>query len=204
MGDTFEGILDRFSAAGAGFDRLARWVRPDQWAAPTPCAEWDVRLLVNHMTRGNLGYARLLEGGTGAEFVRLRDVDALGDDPVGAYAKSVRVCAEAFAAPGALERVLDYPLGRVTGRQALAVRTTDSVIHTWDLARALGADERLEPDLVVWIDENLDEIYAGLPETPAALETTHRFFAAPEGPADPAASRQDRLLRRMGRSGTGG
>lgn len=159
-----------------------------------------MRQLVNHMTRGNLGYVRLLHGGTGADFLRLRDVDALGTDPVGAYIRSVRDCAEAFGGPGALERSLDYPLGRVTGRQALAVRITDSAVHTWDLARAVGADDGLDLGLVAWIDGHLEEIYAGLAETPTAAETTHRFFGVAEGEPASDASRQDRLLHRMGRS----
>ncbi|WP_345033541.1 maleylpyruvate isomerase N-terminal domain-containing protein [Kutzneria kofuensis] len=48
------------------------------WAAPTPCTEWDVRQLVNHVVRGNLNYVALLDGGTAAEFLRWREVDALG------------------------------------------------------------------------------------------------------------------------------
>jgi uncharacterized protein (TIGR03086 family) len=200
MADSLEGSLDRFVLSSTGFERRLRTVRPEQWAWPTPCTEWDVRHLVNHMTRGNLNYVGLLRGGTRAEFLRLRDADALGTDPVGAYARSAEECAEAFASPGALELILDYPLGKVTGRQALAVRTTDATIHTWDLARAIGVEDELDVGLVEWIDVHLEHIYAGLAETPVAADTTHRFFAAPRGgPADDA-SRQDRLLRRMGRT----
>ncbi|GAA4544447.1 TIGR03086 family metal-binding protein [Amycolatopsis samaneae] len=186
-----------FLLAGKGFERRLRKVRQDQWRRPTPCTEWNVRALVNHMTRGNLSYLRLAEGGDSAEFLRLRDADALGDDPVGAYTRSVEQCAEAFARPGVLDRLLDYPLGELPGRQALAVRTTDSVIHTWDLARAIGADETLDSDLVAWIDEHLDTIYKGLNESPVATSTTHRFFAARD--ETPSTSRQDSLLRLMGR-----
>jgi uncharacterized protein (TIGR03086 family) len=108
-----------------------------------------------------------------------RDADALGTDPVGAYCRSAQECAEAFARPGALQLVLDYPLGQVTGQQALAIRTTDSAIHTWDLAHAVDADDSLDLSLVAWIDHHLGDIYAGLAETPAAAATSHRFFAAP-------------------------
>jgi uncharacterized protein (TIGR03086 family) len=193
-------LIDRFVLSSTEFLEKLRRVRPDQWASPTPCTEWNVRDLVNHMAQGNRNYVMLLEGGTRAEFLRMREVDALGADPVTAYARSVRDCAAAFATPGALQRVLDYPLGRVTGRQALAVRITDSTVHTWDLARAIGVDETLDAGLVGWIDDHLDEIYAGLAETPVAVDTTHRFFAAPEGEPVPSASTQARLLHRMGRN----
>lgn len=199
MSEVFGGIVDRFAAASAAFEERLRLVRSGQWESPTPCTEWNVRQLVNHVTRGNLNYVGLLAGGTGAQFLRMRDADALGGDPVAAFAASAGECADAFGRPGALEQVLDYPLGPVPGQQALAVRTTDTVVHTWDLARALGADDRLDPGLVAWADEHLEAIYAGLAETPVATDTTHRFFAAPVGALTPEASRQDRLLHRMGR-----
>ncbi|GIH18602.1 maleylpyruvate isomerase family mycothiol-dependent enzyme [Rugosimonospora africana] len=219
-----EQLIDRFVLASAGFERRLRAVWPDQWHWPTPCTEWDVRQLVNHTTRGNLNYIDLLEGGSAAQFLRLRDADALDSKALGgnalggnaldskalsgnalggkaldAYTRSVRECAEAFARPDALRQILDYPLGRVTGEQALAVRLTDSAIHTWDLARAIGADEDLDAGLVTWIDDHLEQIYAGLAETPTAADTTHRFFAVPGDSPGAGASRQDRLLHRMGR-----
>jgi uncharacterized protein (TIGR03086 family) len=200
MATPLDRLIERFVLSSAGFEQRLRAVRSDQWALPTPCAEWDVRQLANHMTRGNLNYVGLLGGGSAAQFLRLRDLDALDADPVGAYTRSVRECAGAFAGPGALQRILDYPLGRVTGRQALAVRITDSTIHTWDLARAIGVDDDLDTGLVGWIDDHLEEIYAGLAETPTAADTTHRFFAAPGDPPAGGGPRQDRLLHRMGRS----
>ncbi|MFF2144997.1 TIGR03086 family metal-binding protein [Kitasatospora sp. NPDC058190] len=196
----FDGLLDRFLLAGAEFEQHLRAVRPAQWALPTPCTAWNVRQLANHMTRGNLNYLLLLNGGDRSEFLRLREADALGPDPLAAYTASVRRLAEAFGQQGALCRILDHPLGPLAGRQALAVRITDSIVHTWDLATALGLDDTLHPGLVAWISDHLDAIYAGLPETPVAPDTTHRFFAAPEGEPAPAASRQARLLHRMGRS----
>ncbi|MDJ1134821.1 TIGR03086 family metal-binding protein [Streptomyces iconiensis] len=200
MNDAFEGLVDRYLVAGTGFEKKLRAVRPEQWCWPTPCTEWNVRQLVNHMVRGNLNYTLLLRGGSAADFLRLRDADALGTDPVGAYTRSVQECAGAFGEPGALERTLDYPLGQVCGRQALAVRITDSTVHTWDLACALGVDDTLDGDLVAWIDENLAEIYAGLAESPVSDGTTHRFFAAPEGRPVRDASQQAGLLHRMGRT----
>lgn len=199
MTSAFAGIVDRFTSASSAFGQKLASVRPGQWDAPTPCAEWDVRQLVNHMTQGNRNYVRLLEGAARADFLRLRDADALGVDPPGAYARSARECAAAFARPGVLARVLDYPLGRVTGAQALAVRTADTVIHTWDLARAVGADDTLSPGLVAWVSDHLGEIYGGLAETPADPRTSYRYFAAPAGMPPANASRQDLLLHRLGR-----
>jgi uncharacterized protein (TIGR03086 family) len=203
MTAVFEGIVDRFIASSSGFERVLAGVSAGLWERPTPCTEWDVRRLVNHVTQGNANYIRLLGGASGAEFLRWRNADALGADPHGAYERSVRECSAAFARPGALDLVLDYPLGRVTGRQALAVRTTDTLIHTWDLARALGVDDTLDADLVAWAGAHLDEIYRGLAETPADPATTHRFFAAEPGGPCADATPQNLLLRRMGRDTEG-
>ncbi|GAA4209515.1 TIGR03086 family metal-binding protein [Actinocatenispora rupis] len=164
-----------------------------------PCTDWSVRALVNHVTRGNINYVGLLRGSTAAEFLRLRNVDALGTDPMAAFTQSAHECAEAFAEPGALHKVLDYPLGRVTARQLLAVRTTDTVVHTWDLARAVRVDDVLDHELVCWINQEISTIYAGLAETPVDDASTHRFFAAAPKPPTDGATEQDRLLVRMGR-----
>lgn len=195
---TLDRVIDEFALASAEFERVLRNVRPEQWDRPTPCSEWNVRQLVNHMTLGNLNYVALAEGGTAADFRRMREVDALGVDPVGAFVRSAEQCARAFAEPAVLQRILDYPLGRLAGRRALAVRTTDSTIHTWDLAQAVGAHDTLHPKLVTWISDHLDEIYADLAETPTDPDSTHRFFAAACG--TPNLSKQERLLDRMGRS----
>lgn len=200
MGEAFDGIVDRFVLASAEFERRLQTVQAGQWVWPTPCTEWNVRQLVNHMVRGNLNYLHLLDGGSRDEFLRMREVDALGDDPILAYTGSVRECGEAFTAPGVLHRVLDYPMGQAPGQQALAVRTTDTLIHTWDLARAIGGEDILDTDLITWIDDHLYEIYAGLAEMPTSVDTSHRYFAAPESANTCAATRQDRLLRLMGRN----
>lgn len=199
MSDAFEVVLGRFSLACAEFERRLRLVRVEQWSWPTPCTEWNVRQLVNHVTRGHVNYAALANGGTAAEFLRRRDEDALGSDPVEAYTRTAGEFLAAFGQPGALERILDYPLGKVVARQAVAVRATDIAVHAWDLARAVGVDEALDPGLVAWIDENLEAIYAGMDEMPTSARTTHRFFAAPDGSVDADASRQIRLLVRLGR-----
>lgn len=198
MTDWTVGIVDRYLRAAAEFERMLRTVSTEQWGLPTPCAEWDVRRLVNHMTRGNLNYAGLVNGATSAGFLRLRDADALGDDPVGAYTRSVRECAAAFGRAGVPDRVLDHPLGPVSGRQGLAVRTADSVVHTWDLARAIGADDTIDADQLAWIDRHLEDIYTGLAGAPGA-GTGGPFFAAAQASA-PDAAAQDRLLHRMGRT----
>lgn len=94
MEDAFAGIIDRFVLSSDGFERTLRTVRPEQWTSPTPCTEWTVRNLVNHMTRGNLSYVHLVEGGSAAEFLRLRD-----DAVAGSLKQALAELAEATADP---------------------------------------------------------------------------------------------------------
>ena len=195
----FDVVSDRLRTAYAGFrDRLCV-VRADQWRNATPCGDWTVRLLVNHVVLAELGYALLLRGGSGGQFLALQDRDALGDDPLAAYDRATAECLSAFGEPGTLARIVDYPLGAIPGRQLLDLRLTETVIHTWDLARAIGADDRLDPRLVEWVHRNLDRIYDNVADSPVSSAPSHQFFAAPQGTLPGSASPQDRLLHLMGR-----
>jgi uncharacterized protein (TIGR03086 family) len=190
----------RFNSASADFATHLGCVKSNQWTWPTPCSEWNVRQLVNHVTRGNLNFASLLRGQNAEGFVRMRDEDALRDDAVASFAKSVNVCSDSFGKADALEAVLDYPLGKITGCQALAIKTTDTLIHTWDLARSIDRDDRLSTESVEWVDQNLHRIYANLPETPVSDTTSNRFFASPQTGQANTQSTQDALLTLLGRS----
>lgn len=86
------------------FDRRVRAVRPEQWADPTPCTEWDVRALVNHLVTEQLWAPLLLDGATIEDIGDRFDGDQLGDDPVAAWASAATATLEAFAAPDVLRR----------------------------------------------------------------------------------------------------
>lgn len=174
-------------------------MRPEQWAWPTPCPEWDVRALVNHVVRGTMNCTALARGGNAAEFIAMFSADALGDDPAGAFAKASRECADVYTAPEVLDGILDFPLGPAKGKQVLAVRTADTLIHTWDLARSLRIDEVLDPGLVKWLGDGADAIFAGLAETPSSAKTSHRLFSPPPAAHPGPESPQDQVLRHTGR-----
>jgi uncharacterized protein (TIGR03086 family) len=120
-------------------------VRPDQLAASTPCAAWDVRTLLNHVIGGNLTFARIAAGGT---------ADAAGDmpdltrpDPGTNYLDSAEAVLAAWAEPGALDRRCHMPFGDLPAPAAMALHFLDCVVHGWDLARATGQPTALDPEL---------------------------------------------------------
>jgi uncharacterized protein (TIGR03086 family) len=121
--------------------RLVAGVKPDQWELPTPCTEWNVRQLVDHLVSGHLLVARVLRGEPFEQAVaaaRSVDGNRLGDDPAAAYDASARQVLAAFGAPGALERLVRVPFGTVPGAVARHLRIVECLVHGWDLATALG------------------------------------------------------------------
>src|SRR5689334_23031630 len=119
--------------------RLAA-VSDDQWDAPTPCDDWDVRALVNHVTGEDLWTAPLLEGRTIEEVGDRFDGDLLGDSPVAAAQAAASEAAAAVAdlLPGCETVHLSY--GDERPEEYVWQLCADHLIHGWDLAAAIGAD----------------------------------------------------------------
>lgn len=161
-----------------------------QWAAPTPCAGWDVRALVNHLVSGNLWAAELARGKAIADVGDRLDGDLLGADPRRAYDTSAAAAAAAFAAPGALEAPCAVSYGPVAGSVYAGHRFLDVLIHGWDLAIASGQDTTLDPALV----DACHDIVA--PQ--ADLLRASGAFGEKIDPPD-ASDAQTRLLAALGR-----
>jgi uncharacterized protein (TIGR03086 family) len=172
---------------------LVEAVRDSQWAAPTPCSEWNVRELVNHVVGGNQLYAGILSGRTTLEDARRSPaVDLLGDAPLTAYRDSADAVVEAFSQPGALERTVTVVFGTVPGLVALHLRLTDVLVHGWDLARATHQTTSY-PDHVV--EQELQFSAAAVKNIPP-----ERTPFAPPQPVDDGAPAIDRLAALLGRT----
>lgn len=169
-----------------------RWneVRPDQWAQPTPCADWDVRALLNHVVAELLWMPPLLAGQTIAQVGDRFDGDVLSERPKEVAAVAALAAVRAAAEPGALERTVHLSFGDVPGSEYLGQVTSDVVIHSWDLARAIGGDEHLDDDLVAAVEAFMSPQVEG-------WRSAGVFGPAVEVPAD--ADAQTRLLAQTGR-----
>lgn len=159
----------------------------DRWSDPTPDADWDVRTLVNHVIAEDLWAPPLLGGMTIAEVGDRFDGDQLGDDPEAAWASAA---AASVAAVGALERTVHVSFGDISGREYVSQLTCDHLIHGWDLARAMGLDEALDPELVAFAYDFLSPQIEG-------WRSAGVFGPPVDVPA--GASRQDQLLALTGR-----
>jgi uncharacterized protein (TIGR03086 family) len=163
----------------------------DQLDLPTPDLEWDVRTLLNHVVAGNWWAAELAGGKTIEEVGDRLDGDVLGADPLAAWDASAEAAASAFEAPGALAAPCAVSYGPVPGEVYAGHRFVDVLVHGWDLARATGQDDRLDPALVAAASEVL------APQL-TMLQASGAFGTPVEvaGDADP----QTRLLGQLGRT----
>ncbi len=191
-----DALLERHAEALRLFGERVRDIRDDQWGAPTPCTEWTVRDLVNHVTAEQLWIPPLVtEGRTVEELGDAFSGDVLGDDPVAAWDRASVAAHAAFAASGALERTVQLSYGPARGSAYCSELTADCVVHTWDLCRGIGADDRL-PDTLV--EFSIKEVmpYAD------ALAASGMYAGPVEVPA--GADAQTRLLAMLGRKGWDG
>lgn len=172
---------------------LVAAVRQDQWSAPTPCSEWTVRELVNHMVIGDRLAAGILRGEATVARGALdpKTNDALGDDPVAAHRSAAAAMLAAFRLPGVLERPFEFPVGVLPGIAAVHLRTTEALVHGWDLAQATGRQPRFPDDTV---ERELEFTRAQLPAA-----TSGRTPFAPPQPSPDNAPPITRLAALLGR-----
>jgi uncharacterized protein (TIGR03086 family) len=127
-----------------------RQVSAEQWDLPTPCTEWNVRQLVDHMLVGTRMAVQLLRGASQQEVIAGIGDDLMADcdDPVAEFVDLAARMQEGFAAPDGLEGTVDHPMGEIPRTMFVGFRILDNATHAWDLASAIGADETLDADVV--------------------------------------------------------
>jgi uncharacterized protein (TIGR03086 family) len=123
-------------------------VRPDQWTSATPCMEWNVRDVVNHIVGENLWAAEIFQGKTMADVGDRLNGDLVGNDPGGAYARSVPLAAAAAEASGAMDAICHLSFGDFPGSEYASQLFLDTLVHGWDIAVGSGQDATLDADLV--------------------------------------------------------
>jgi uncharacterized protein (TIGR03086 family) len=123
-------------------------VTPDQWEGPTPCGEWSVRALVNHVVGEDLWTVPLVQGSTIEEVGDRFDGDLLGDDPTGASLAAARAATAAVAARLPEGGTVHLSYGEERLAEYVCQLAADHLVHGWDLAVATGGDPRLDPALV--------------------------------------------------------
>jgi uncharacterized protein (TIGR03086 family) len=180
-------IVDLHKRAVKRFGDHVHAVQEDQWSSPTPCADWDVRALVNHLVGENLWTKPLMQGKTIADVGSIYDGDVLGEDPAVAWDSSADSALVAMGEPGAMDRIVHLSFGDFPAPEYASQLFADFLIHGWDLARAIGADESMDPELVeacaTWF-ANMEAAYRGAgvvaerPDVPEDADAQTRLLAA--------------------------
>jgi uncharacterized protein (TIGR03086 family) len=164
-------------------------VQPADLDAPTPCASWNVRALINHFVGTARWWAGALAGEAGNT-----DADYAGGDFVAAYEESIRIALAAFEADGVLDRTVRLPFGEFPGILVRGMAALDQFAHGWDLARAIGYPSDLDPGLA---EELLSQARMAIPDGFRGPDGAAPFGPVVRAPA--GAGPADQLAAFLGR-----
>jgi uncharacterized protein (TIGR03086 family) len=134
----------------------------------------------------------LLDGASTDEGIAVFTGTELADDVDAQYAAGAAEQVAAFSVDGATEQTLHHPMGDIPGEMVLGFRIGDLTLHSWDLARAIGADEALPEALV-------EATWASMSPMAGFIGTVGVFGEGPSGDASAEAPLQERLLDLAGR-----
>ncbi|GLY69302.1 TIGR03086 family metal-binding protein [Amycolatopsis taiwanensis] len=192
-GTTNPAPVDDLAAVLGAVGDLVAGVGHDQWGAPTPCPEWTVREVVNHLVIGSRLFTGILRGEAAPAPGSLapKASDALGDAPAAAYRSAAEDLLAAFRQPGVLGQLFQVPAGTVHGIAALHLRAVECLVHGWDIATATGQQPRFPDDIV---ERELEFSRGRLTDVPP-----DRSPFAPPQPAPDDAAPLDRLVALLGR-----
>jgi uncharacterized protein (TIGR03086 family) len=177
-------VSKRYRRLSDAFAAKIAAVPPSAWDAPTPCTDWTARDLVGHVvsTQG------LILGLVGRTAGHIPSVD---DDPLAAFDAARTAVQRDLEDPDVATSEYDGQMGRMTLEDAVdRFLCTDLVVHGWDLAHAVGLEERIAP-------EDLRGVRSTAESFGDAMRSPGAFGPAVDPP--PGSDEQTRLLAFLGR-----
>ena len=178
-------VSDRYDKLAGQMSARIAAVPADAWDNPTPCSDWTARDLLDHVLS------------TPSIFFNMAEVEAPepgpdpGANPVGAFEHQRAAVNAALADPAVAQKEFDGMMGRRSFEDAIdTFICADLVVHQWDLARATGQDESLEPAEVA-------KVHAALLPADEMMRGPNAFGPKIEPPAD--ADDQTKFLNFLGR-----
>lgn len=181
--------VELFQKATSGLNQVLSGIKPDQIDAQTPCREWKVSGLLEHVTGGAAHLSASMSGGAGQAGPPASG-SGLAQLAAGYRSAVAQVLAKA-ASPGALEAQVVTPAGEMSAAQFMGILALDHLVHTWDLAKATGQNTRLDPALT-------ETCYGMFVPGLIDIARPHGAFGPPV-PVPEGASTQDKLLGYTGR-----
>jgi uncharacterized protein (TIGR03086 family) len=177
-------VQDLFVTANQHFTDLVDQIDDDQWDNPVPSTPgWTVQQLVGHVTENNLAVTRTLGGND----LLVGDMD---EDPAAAWDEMANKAEEAALSWTEMNAEVEGPEGSTRAEDYIKSQIADRTIHGWDLAKAIGADSMIHPELVATVYEYLE---------PQAEHLRSTGVFGPEVSVAPDAPLQSRLIGLTGR-----
>ena len=195
MGAEMGEIAERYRRRADAFEAKVAAVKADQWGNQSPCEKWSARDVVDHIVAMH-GYMLMPVN-------RRLTAVPVAEDPLGAFRAAKAAVEAVLDDPEAAEQDCDTPAGRMTVEAQIdQVVSDDLVLHGWDLARATGQNETMDP-------ADVERLWTSTTAIPADVMTKYRtpdafgpgievYGAEVEVPED--APLQDRLLGFIGRN----
>jgi uncharacterized protein (TIGR03086 family) len=181
------GPADEHRRVAGAFTVTVEGTAPGAWDNPTPVGGWVARDVVRHLTEW---FPAFLDGATG---ITLPTGPSVDDDPVGAGRTQADAVQALLDDPATAQREYDLPhIGQMSLEHAIAmIYTNDVFLHRWDLARATGQDETLDP-------VKCAEMFAGMLPMDEVLRESGQYGPRVDVPDD--ADVQTQLLAFIGRT----
>jgi uncharacterized protein (TIGR03086 family) len=177
-------ISERYAKNAAAFTDKVQAVPDDRWDSPSPCDDWTALDVVEHVTSTQ----GLFLGFVGRE---VGESPSVADDPLGAWTLARDAVQAALDDPAIAAQTFQGFFGETSFEQSVdRFLSMDLVVHGWDLARATGLDDRMDPDEV-------RRLAAEVPGFGEAARSPGVF--GPELDAPAGADEQTRLLALVGR-----
>jgi uncharacterized protein (TIGR03086 family) len=173
-------LIDKASAAAT---KVAGNVKTDQLGDPTPCDEFDVRGLINHLLGAMLIQAEAAETGKGT---MPEEGDLFGDDIAKDFGDAQKRLVAAWSQPGVMDKTLELPWGTFPASMYAGMVFVEGIVHGWDLAKATGQDFDVDPalaeaalDYLTPIDAMLRQpgVYGAKVDVPADAPALDRLIA---------------------------
>ena len=177
-------VAEQYRRLSARMTELIAAVPDDAWSRTSPCEGWTARDLVGHLIDVHGRFQSLV----GRELV---DHPPVEEDPLGAWEAVRDQMQEDLEDPARRDQEYEGRLGRSTfGKSVDGFIRFDLVVHAWDLARATGQDDTIDPADVQWVSAMVKRM--------GDVMRSNKVIAEPLEPA-PDASEQDRMLAALGR-----
>jgi uncharacterized protein (TIGR03086 family) len=176
-------VVERTTRLVRSFDERVRAAPADSWSNPAPCEGWTARDVVTHVGNNLFGIQAGLTGSEPRQISADEDLVSAWDDARDGFLGALSSADLTTTLPG--------PFGSMPAEQLIGqLIATDVLVHTWDLARAVGGDERLDAAAV-------SGAYSGLKPMDEMLRRPGVFGPKIEPPAD--ADEQTQFLCFLGR-----